>query len=635
MKILSIFGSASDKAVSAPLVRKIAENFETEHEVISAHRDLEKLQAKISGWSGDAIVTGAGLAAALPGVVAAMTPLPVFGVPVPSQFSGLDSLGAIAQMPPGVPVMTCGPVSAKPIALFLKQYKIWKDKATSDIHFVITDPSLEITAEIEKAKGLATEKGISVTFSSQKSDESFNVVIVAKTEDICPDDFCLHVPFIPKSEISKPEKYLAVMDWMNKGGIWVGVNNLRNTVLSLHRLIGGGQTLPEILYEGSVKSVRGVLNKSPYIFEYSDRYSIFDWGKMPDLLEDKGKSLAFMGWFFFDFLGNPRNWRSWKAPAAFEDTPLLNRLCEQGVLQHSIGLVNDNLSPLTLANEVLSPTRCLAVQCIQVLRPQPKTKNSKLTWDYTAYKQKPENALVPLEVIFRFGVPEGSTLLKRTGDAEYCRALGLDSSPKTGDKFEIPVIEYSTKLENTDSYLSYDKAKDIAGLSAEEFDDLTTLTRLLALRLKDCFAGIDVDLWDGKFEFAFCDKDQTGKRGFMLVDSIGPDELRLISDGVHLSKEILRNHYYQTVWHDGIEKAKELAMERGEKDWKSICTDELHLTPALLPTGFREQTEMIYKGLAKALSYKYCDYVIFPEAWDLQDVVKSFKSDTPEKQEVA
>src|SRR5688500_4541141 len=99
MKILVVFGSASDENVSLPLVQALSKDFDVEYEVISAHRNLEKLQEKIHGWKGDTIVAGAGLAAALPGVVAAMTPLPVFGVPVPSQFGGLDSLCSIAQMP--------------------------------------------------------------------------------------------------------------------------------------------------------------------------------------------------------------------------------------------------------------------------------------------------------------------------------------------------------------------------------------------------------------------------------------------------------------------------------------------------------------------------------------------------------
>src|SRR5690606_25420890 len=129
---------------------------EVEYEVISAHRDLEKLQAKIHSWKGDAIVAGAGLAAALPGVVAAMTPLPVFGVPVPSQFGGLDSLASIAQMPPGVPVMSCGPAGTEPIVIFLKSYKDWKKKKA--VHFVSSFSHPDLDAEIEKAKALGAEK---------------------------------------------------------------------------------------------------------------------------------------------------------------------------------------------------------------------------------------------------------------------------------------------------------------------------------------------------------------------------------------------------------------------------------------------------------------------------------------------
>jgi phosphoribosylaminoimidazole-succinocarboxamide synthase len=57
--------------------------------------------------------------------------------------------------------------------------------------------------------------------------------------------------------------------------------------------------LPPILYEGSVKNLRGVDGQSPLIFEYSNRYSVFDWGAMPDELDNKGASLAFMGNLFF------------------------------------------------------------------------------------------------------------------------------------------------------------------------------------------------------------------------------------------------------------------------------------------------------------------------------------------------
>ncbi len=242
MKIFVVFGSKSDETVSAPLVEKLSKDFEVEFEVISAHRDLEKLQKKIGSWKGDAIVAGAGLAAALPGVVAAMTKLPVFGVPVASQFGGLDSLCSIAQMPPGVPVISCGPNKTDAIVSFLKQYKAWKDKGGNGIHFVVTDPAFlshpDLAAEIEKAAAVVREKGMDVTFSSEKRDDAFNVFLVTKPEDVKSSEFCLHVPFFGKKDLNSPENYLSVLKMAEKGGLWLGVNNTRNAVQSVLRLKG-------------------------------------------------------------------------------------------------------------------------------------------------------------------------------------------------------------------------------------------------------------------------------------------------------------------------------------------------------------------------------------------------------------
>lgn len=606
MKILIVFGSKSDEVIAASLVQKLSKGFDVEYAVISAHRDLEKLRQKVMPWEGDAIIAGAGLAAALPGVVAAMTSLPVFGMPVAGQFGGLDSLCSIAQMPPGVPVLACGPNQVDAIVNFLQHYKSAASTHIGKVHFVTAHP--DAAAEIEKARVIGRENGLDVTASPVKEDACFNVYMVTKPEDIHVDEFCLHLPFFSKSDLERPESYLSVLKWTNQGGLWVGANNTRNALHAVLRL----SRLPEIIYRGSVKNVRGMKGQSPYIFEFSDRYSIFDWGQMPDQLDGKGQSLAYMGWFFFDFLGNAKNWQTWQAPAHVAGTSLLQSLREQGAGHHAIGLVGNN-------------PRCLSVKPVQVIEPQSRNENGKLIWDYTAYQQRPENALVPLEVIFRFGVPEGSSLLKRTNDSDYCRAIGLAAAPQPGDTFDVPVVEYSTKLETGDRYLDYDEAKKIAGLSGEEFEELSTLARILALRLKDCFAGIGLVLWDGKFEFGFTTKDKSGKRGFMLVDSIGPDELRLTRDGVHLSKEVLRGYYRHMPWHAGLEKAKEIAHQRGEKDWQKICTDELKLSPPPLGSAAAEQASMIYKGIARALSQKYGARVVYPEAWSLDEVVKGFK----------
>ena len=119
-----VMGSKSDM----PLMEKAQAELEergvrSEIRVMSAHRDPDTVaeyakNAKLRGIR--VIIAGAGLAAALPGVVAAHTDLPVIGVPLTSKTSvagGLDALLAIAQMPPGVPVACVGVDNARNAAV--------------------------------------------------------------------------------------------------------------------------------------------------------------------------------------------------------------------------------------------------------------------------------------------------------------------------------------------------------------------------------------------------------------------------------------------------------------------------------------------------------------------------------------
>jgi 5-(carboxyamino)imidazole ribonucleotide mutase len=110
-KVLILLGSKSDIPVMEDSV-KYLNWFGIENEMIvaSAHRDPEKVvelttNAQANGYS--CIIAAAGMAAALPGVVAAHTPLPVLGVPLDGGLpGGIDALYSIVQMPPGLPVGT-------------------------------------------------------------------------------------------------------------------------------------------------------------------------------------------------------------------------------------------------------------------------------------------------------------------------------------------------------------------------------------------------------------------------------------------------------------------------------------------------------------------------------------------------
>lgn len=105
-------GSTSDLPVMEKAM-KFLEELEIPFEVnaLSAHRTPDAVESFAKGAASrgvKVIIAGAGMAAALPGVIAASTTLPVIGVPIKGMLDGLDALLSIVQMPPGIPVATVG-----------------------------------------------------------------------------------------------------------------------------------------------------------------------------------------------------------------------------------------------------------------------------------------------------------------------------------------------------------------------------------------------------------------------------------------------------------------------------------------------------------------------------------------------
>jgi 5-(carboxyamino)imidazole ribonucleotide mutase len=104
-----ILGSASDKAIADKATDVLSKhNVSYDLQVLSAHRNPDELDAYVKKSDAKVFITIAGLAAALPGVVAARTKKPVIGVPVSAKLGGLDALLSIVQMPKGVPVACVG-----------------------------------------------------------------------------------------------------------------------------------------------------------------------------------------------------------------------------------------------------------------------------------------------------------------------------------------------------------------------------------------------------------------------------------------------------------------------------------------------------------------------------------------------
>ncbi len=127
-----IMGSTSDLPVMEKAAKFLDEmEIPFEMNALSAHRtpdEVETFAKNAEGRGVKVIIAGAGMAAALPGVIAASTSLPVIGVPIKGMLDGLDAMLSIIQMPPGIPVATVGVNGAQNAAILAAQMIALSDK---------------------------------------------------------------------------------------------------------------------------------------------------------------------------------------------------------------------------------------------------------------------------------------------------------------------------------------------------------------------------------------------------------------------------------------------------------------------------------------------------------------------------
>ena len=151
-RVSIIMGSTSD----LPVLRKASDFLEQmevpfELRALSAHRTpdaVERFAHEAQGRGIEVIIAAAGMAAALPGVIAASTPLPVIGVPVASTLDGIDALYSIVQMPPAIPVATVGINGALNAAVLAVRIMALSDK---DLAARYDAYRASLWAKIEKA----------------------------------------------------------------------------------------------------------------------------------------------------------------------------------------------------------------------------------------------------------------------------------------------------------------------------------------------------------------------------------------------------------------------------------------------------------------------------------------------------
>ena len=389
----------------------------------------------------------------------------------------------------------------------------------------------------------------------------------------------------------------------------------------------------DLIYEGSVKRIfRDATAADALLFHFTDDYSVFDWGKMPDTIPDKGLNLTLMGAYFFEVFGDAgyfadlasrrKNDATWPFDKSIFESETFGALSKRGMPSHYLGL-SDGMDTFSLSAYADRSTGSadplyLKVREALVQRPTAHVLGSIQRTVYSYPRSKPDRGLrlIPLEVVFRLGMPQGSSLLKRVQDIQASQALtskeremrlaaladSLCTDPEqlqkgAGAFFARPIVEFYTKLEPQDRHLSQQEALLISGIEPDALDRLIELARILAMALYDRFGDNGNVLYDGKFEFV--EDLATGE--ILLADSIGPDELRLIKDGRHLSKESLRLHYRDTDWYRELDRAK--ANPLAGFDWKKACQDATG-GPEPLTTAVKQAIKEIYAGLTQDLMQK-------------------------------
>lgn len=272
------------------------------------------------------------------------------------------------------------------------------------------------------------------------------------------------------------------------------------------------------------------------VFEYTDYYTVFFYGRMPDPIPGKGQALCRMAAFNFRMLeeaGVPTHFRRFIAPNKIEFR--LARIVDPDV-------------------EALAPGVA--------------------------------NYLVPLQVLTRNELPQGSSVHRRLVAGTLTPAdIGLSGIPAVGERLEHPIIEYATMLEEPKRFIDAPEAQRLAGLTYDQFQAMRDTTVRVSEVLTSHASELGLNHSDGNFEYVVSSDGR-----IVLADSPGtPDGSRLLFDGVHCGKQVIRNWYSDHGFEPPVQKWVADGIPRSQ--WP---------TPVSLPPHFIPVMSDLYRSLTEA-----------------------------------
>ncbi len=363
----------------------------------------------------------------------------------------------------------------------------------------------------------------------------------------------------------------------------------------------------DIVYAGTDRRIVGTGSREDRLWlELSDHYSLFDWGRMPDKIKNRAAALSLIAAHLFERLENPEIWQQTAVSPALRPlrSDWLDRrwkhlifchvLNEHGLATHYRGLASHEGKAITMREAAQADRGVL----LDVMRsryslPVPVVLASRPVFFYPLPESGGERLHVPLEFIFRFGIPAGDPPEQRLlTDNAYARGLGLEKPPVAGRFFERPVLEFHSQSESSRRLLDLQEALSTSGLTPGILEEAIEISYNVALALRSLFSSLGLDLWEGKLEYI------VGGDGLRLADTIGPDRLRLFHGATELGDGLLRKSYTGTEWAAAVAESKHRASLAGSHDWQRICRNELIGEPEPLAPDFKAQVDQMYGTLA-------------------------------------
>ena len=222
-KALVIFGSKTDEKVYNEIAKELKKlKVDFDLRISSAHKTPDDVEQTLKN-DYSAVIAGAGLAAHLPGVIAARILRPVIGVPCGGNYQGLDALLSIAQMPPGIPVLAVGvnkgDAAAQNCAKMMKKY----NSIT-----IIGDKNNDA---VKKAIETLKRFGIVPNLENKPNPNSVNVEFTYFDEPVeKKEELVIYCPLL----LERDDKAEAALNFLKHSthGLWVGINNGTNAAIA-------------------------------------------------------------------------------------------------------------------------------------------------------------------------------------------------------------------------------------------------------------------------------------------------------------------------------------------------------------------------------------------------------------------